>query len=346
MADFLPPEILRFLLIRPSPRQPVNFEPTEGYIIKLFNDFDRYHHKFYHDSNTTPDERRIYELCRVKPEPEHWLADFQLVAALAQMPHLDPVKELEKRKGSPFTEIEINHLAQRIQAARFWVEHYATEEEKTRLHETLPARAHELSATQRAFLQLLAKLLLPTHWEGDALQVCIFNAARLTPIDQPSAFKAIYRVLLDRDNGPKAGNFLSFLDRDFVVRRCSELPVDKFKFWEETSIPREAFEQWLTKEKPHIPLLSANLDFLFVDRDLPANLIGQHYEHGIGILEFLVTMFDGKTHCKRVLFARFKSLDTPVEKQIEYFDQNAREWIGELETKFALKIAVITQEKI
>ena len=173
------------------------------------------------------------------------------------MPHLDVVRELEKRKGAPFTALERQHLELRIRAAHYWVEHYATEEEKTRLQETLPARAQDLSATQRAFLHILAGLLPQAKWEGDALQVCIFNAARLTPIDQPGAFKAIYRVLLDRENGPKAGNFFSFLDRDFVVRRCLELPVDKLKFWQETGMTEEAFAQWLIKEKPNITALSA-----------------------------------------------------------------------------------------
>lgn len=340
MADFLPPEILRFLLIRPFPRQTVNFEPTEVYSIKLFNEFDRYHHKYHHDPKVTADDKRIYELSQVDPEPDHWLADFQLVTALTQMPHLNTVKELEKRKGSPFTELDRKHLELRIRAARYWVEHYATEEEKTHLQETLPARAQELTATQRAFLHTLAALLPQSKWEGDALQVTVFNATRLTPIDQPGAFKTIYRVLLDRNNGPKAGNFLSFLDRDFVVRRFSELPVDKFKFWEETGMKDEAFEQWLAKEKPHITALSAKFDFVSIGRDLPPNPLGQHHEHGMGVIEFLATMTDGKTYCKRVLFERFKSLDTPVEKEFEYFDVYARQWIGELENQFVTKICI------
>ena len=257
MADFLPPEILRFLLLRPAPRQPVNFEPTEAYIVKLFNDFDRFQHKYYRDPKVIPDEKRVYELSEVDPEPEHWLADFQLVTALIQMPHLDTVKELEKRKGSPFTDLERKHLERRLHAARYWVENYATEEEKTRLQEKLPARAQELSATQRAFLNLLSERLGSAEWEGNALQVSIFDAARLTPIDQPSAFKAIYRVLLDRDNGPKAGNLLSFLDRDFVTKRCAELPVDQFKFWEETGTTPDAFVHWLAKERAKIKSLSA-----------------------------------------------------------------------------------------
>jgi lysyl-tRNA synthetase class 1 len=331
MADFLPPEILRFLMIRTPPRQHVNFEPTEVHIIKAFNEFDRFHHRYFHDPKISTDDKRVYELSRVVAEPDHWVADFQLVTALIQMPHLDAAKELEKRKGSPFTELERKHLDLRIRAAKYWLENYATEEEKTRLQETLPARAQELAATQRAFLHTLATLLPHSKWEGDALQVTVFNATRLTPIDQPSAFKAVYRVLLDRDNGPKAGNLLSFLDRDFVVSRFSELPVNKFKFWEETSMKDEAFEQWFAKEKQNITELSAKLDFVSIGRNLPPNPLGQHHEHGLGVIEFFPKMTDGKTYCKRVLFERFKSLDVPVEKEFEHFDVYAREWIKELE---------------
>jgi lysyl-tRNA synthetase class 1 len=341
MADFLPPEILRFLLIRPFPRQTVNFEPTEVYTIKLFNEFDRYHHKYHHDPKVSADDKRVYELSQVDPEPDHWLADFQLVVALIQMPHLDAVKELEKRKGSPFTELERKHLNLRIRAAKYWLENYATEEEKTRLQETLPARAQELTATQRAFLHTLATLLPQSKWEGDALQITVFNATRLTPIDQPSAFKAIYRVLLDRDNGPKAGNLLSFLDCNFIVRRFLELPVNKFKFWEETGIKDEVFEQWLAKEKQNVAEMSARLDFVSIGRDLPPNPLGQHHEHGLGIIEFFPKMADSKTYCKRVLFERFKSLDVPVEKEFEHFAVYAREWIKELEQS-GLKIPIKT----
>jgi lysyl-tRNA synthetase class 1 len=285
MANFLPPDILRFLLIRPTPRQPVNFEPSEVYIIKLFNEFDRLHQKYFNDPKITADEKRIYELSKVDLEPAHWLADFQLVAALSQMPHLDIVKELERRKGSPFTDLERKHLELRIRAARYWVENYASEEEKTRLQETLPARAQELTQTQRAFLQILAAKLPDTPWEGDALQVSIFNAARLTPIDQPAAFKAIYRVLLDRENGPKAGNFLSFLDRKFVEQRFRELPVDKAAFWKESAVDDAALQQWLGKERPNISSVLARCENV----------------NSASIVELVASMNDGKTHCRRVL---------------------------------------------
>jgi len=340
MADFLPPEVLRFLMIRTTPKHHVNFDSSEAHIIKVFNEFDRFHHRYFHDPKANAEDKRIYELSRVSAEPDHWVADFQLVTALIQMPHLDAVKELEKRKGSPFTERDRYHLDLRIRAAKYWIENYATEEEKTRLQETIPVRAQELTAAQCAFLHQLAELLPHPNWEGDALQICVFNAARLTPIDQPSAFKAIYRVLLDRANGPKAGNLLSFLDRDFVVRRCSELPVDKFKFWKETGVTDEAFKQWLAKEKPNIASLAAKLDFVSIGRDLPPNPLGQQQEHGLGVIEFFPTMTDGKTHCKRVIFERFKSLDTPVEKEFEHFDFHARQFVSKAGTTFGKPIPI------
>jgi lysyl-tRNA synthetase class 1 len=309
MADFLPPELLRFLLIRPPPRQPVNFEPSEVYIIKLFNEFDRAHHKYFHDAKPLPGDKRVYELSQVKEEPDYWAADFQLVTALTQMPHLDVVHELEKRKGAPFTELERKHLELRIRAARYWVERYATEEEKTRLQETLPARAQELTATQRAFLQILAEMLPQVKWEGEALQVCVFNAARRTPIDQPGAFKAIYRVLLDRENGPKAGNFLSFLEQDFVINRFKELPVNRAEFWKESGLEPAACQQWLAEEKEAVKNLSAKMD----------------QEGNLEAIEFLATLADGKTYCKRVLFLELGK---------------AKEWLDDLPRQFGLSIAL------
>jgi len=341
MANFLPPEILRFLLIRPNPRQAVNFEPSEAYIIKLFNEFDRFHDKYYHDPKAFIDDKRVYELSEVDPEPDHYQADFQLLAALMQMPHLDAVKELELRKGSPFTDIERKHLELRMRAVRYWLDHYATEDEKTKLQEKLPARAQELSQSQRAFLHILADMLRDVEWNDNALQICVFNAARHTPIDQPSAFKALYRILLDRTNGPKAGNLLSVLDRQFVIRACLELPVDKYLFWAETGISSETFEAWLEKTKLNLLSLSAKLEFISFGQELPPSAIAEHHEHGLGVIEFLAaTANDKKTHCLRVLFDRFKGLDTTAEKEFEEFDFYGRQWIKDLEKQFDIKIEI------
>ena len=165
------------------------------------------------------------------------------------------------------------------------MENYASEEEKTRLQETLPARAQELTHTQRAFLHGLADALPACAWEDDALQAKIFEVARMTPLDQPVAFKAIYRVLLDREAGPKAGNLLAFLERDFVIARFRELAFDKLAFWRESAVPMDALEKWIVKETEKIESRDAQL---FIDGGVTAN-------------EFTFTMKDGKRLLKRVM---------------------------------------------
>ena len=41
MTDLLPPEVLRFLMIRTKPNSPVNFDVNEEGIVKLFNECAR-----------------------------------------------------------------------------------------------------------------------------------------------------------------------------------------------------------------------------------------------------------------------------------------------------------------
>jgi lysyl-tRNA synthetase class 1 len=285
IADLLPPEVLRFLMIRTKPNSPVNFDVKEEGIVKLFNEFDRYQSRAMHEKNATPDEACVYRLSELTTEGDYFNANFQLVAALVQMPHLDVVEQITRRKGAPLTEIERRHLDQRIASAKVWVEHYAGEEEKTRLQETLPARAQELTAAQRAFLQRLADALPQTPWDDDSLQAKIFEVARLTPIEQPVAFKAIYRVLLDREAGPKAGNLLAFLEPAFVIARFRELPFETIEFWRQTATSVEDLEKWFAQQREKIAGTTWTTAM----------------EGSVAAFELTITMKDGKLQLKRVL---------------------------------------------
>jgi len=285
IANLLPAEVLRFLMIRTRPNTPVNFDVHEEGIVKLFNEFDRFQSRTVHEKNATPDEARVYRLSELKADGDYYNANFQLVAALVQMPHLDVVEQITRRKGGPLTEIERRHLDRRIASAKTWVEQYASEEEKTHLQETLPARARELTAAQWAFLHQLADALPQTSWDDDSLQSRIFEVARLTPIEQPVAFKAIYRVLLDREQGPKAGNLLAFLEPGFVIPRFRELPYDTLEFWRQTAISEEDLAKWLAQQQEKI-----------AGRTWTTAMEGS-----VASFDITFTLKDGKRQLKRVL---------------------------------------------
>ncbi len=265
MADFLPPEALRYLILNPLPNRPVNFSPKEKNIIKLFNDFDRCHSRAYNDENSTQENKRIYQLSTLKDEGNFYQANFQLLATIVQMPHLDVGKEIEKHKGEPLTDIEKKHLKRRISSVRYWVDKIADESEKTKLQKTMPESAASLTTSQKAFLNLLAIALKKTPWNDDNIQSIIFETSRLTPVPQAHAFQAIYCVVLDRKSGPKAGNLLAVLDQEFVVNMFSQLTYSPEELWRETAITKTALETWFEKESPKIETCYASINTSFIE---------------------------------------------------------------------------------
>ena len=221
----------------------------------------------------------------MKPEGDFFSCEFGLVLALVQMPHLDVVREFEKIKGSSLSDVELAHLTKRIRAAQVFLEHYATPEERMQLQQSLPASASELTAAQRGFLHTLAAMLDEAEWKGDALQSLVFDAARLTPIEQPKAFAALYRVFFDKAAGPKAGNLLAFLDRAWVKKRLLEVEVDQVEFWRATAEPAEKIAKWL-----------ADNAAMVASKKVTTREAG-----GVGVAELHVTMTDGKKHLKRLV---------------------------------------------
>ncbi|MEO5340727.1 MAG: lysine--tRNA ligase [Magnetococcus sp. MYC-9] len=230
MADFLPPELLRFLMVGSDPKKAVNFNTGLPYMAKLFNEYDRL---LLQESGGEREEReRILALAKCAPTSDSYrpLA-FPLISTLIQLPHVNLWQELEKQAAAPLSASDRMHGERRVKAAHYWLTHFATPEESFTVQEQLPPSAHGLTATQRSFLHQLAALLqesvAPAGKEnaGELVQAQIFDAARATPIPQAEAFQAIYQVLLGKERGPKAGSLIPFLDNAFVIQRFRELPL-------------------------------------------------------------------------------------------------------------------------
>ncbi len=254
MADFLPPEILRYLMLYTHPKRKVNFEPSERYITKLFNDFDKLHTRIINGEPVEEWEQTVYRLSQIFYDEPYRVLDFSLIATLVQLPYIDIYKEAERRFGSPLTQTERKVLQTRINAAKYWLENFAPDEEKYQLQETLPEQAKELSPVQIAFLHRLADRLEQIDYNEETIQHEIFEVARHTPIDGKEAFKAIYTVLLGKDRGPKAGRLIAYIDKDFILKRLRELPLDEQAFLEQSSLTLDEFKTWLEQNKAKVQL--------------------------------------------------------------------------------------------
>jgi lysyl-tRNA synthetase class 1 len=122
-----------------------------------------------------------------------------------------------------------------------WLEMYAPAFAKFSVKDELPVQAASLSGLQRAFLSSFSKIILQIpELSGEDYHNLVYSAkdqgseltmemARLLGIgpeqvqaDPKELFKAVYIAVLGQQSGPKAGWFLSSLEKDFLVERFRE----------------------------------------------------------------------------------------------------------------------------
>jgi lysyl-tRNA synthetase class 1 len=229
IADLVPPEILRYLMVRTVPNRPIEFDPEGDTIPRLFDQHDEaakwYFYKGEKDTMHT-DLARAFELSQVSDTPpsERFLPRFSQLVFIIQIPRLDVYQEVERMKGASLTDADKEEIDLRVQYAKKWLETYAPERYRYHLQDSLPESVSELSDTQKLFLKDLAgKLSVLDKWEGEVLHGTAHEIIKGNEAYQPKVcFPAIYRLFLGKDYGPQAGWFLSALKKDFVMKRLKE----------------------------------------------------------------------------------------------------------------------------
>ncbi|WP_130470491.1 lysine--tRNA ligase [Candidatus Magnetaquicoccus inordinatus] len=303
MADFLPPEILRYLMIGSDPKKAVNFNTGLPYMSKLFNEFDRLLQN-RHAGNPDSTTQQLLSLVETSADSTSYLPiPFQLISTLVQLPHIDLFQEVERQAPVGWSQRDRQQLQRRIQAARYWLDHFANQEDTFTIQHNLPETAHTLTASQRAFLHQLAELMInqAEKASGEQMQALIFTAARMIPLAQAEAFQAIYQIFLAKDRGPKAGNLLPFLDRSFVIERCQALAFSRDQLLHEIAQPAEIVLQWLADHLATVQSLRIHLELHLLRGD---DFISPEasYQVSKGIIHCRIASQEGIMH-RAILFA-------------------------------------------
>ena len=234
ITDVLPPEQLRFMFLRPRPNQAIEFEPEGSDAVpRVFDEFDRYgaatagkpvkgeipagFEATFRYSLVDPQADVASEAAAFRPAFAH-------LALLAQIPGVDVLARVEAEKGSALTGREGAIFAERVAAARAWLESYAPERARLVVQrDALPEEAVALEDDQRVFMVALADAVAGAPPAGgDAWQSAIFAAATAAGVPAGRAFAALYLAFLGRSNGPRAGWLLASLAPEFVVARLRE----------------------------------------------------------------------------------------------------------------------------
>lgn len=203
MLEILPPELLRFLMVKTKISQQINFDPAGDTIPKLFDEYQKAADAYF--SKKDDDLARIFELSQIDKVKKSPSIKFSILAQWVQMPNM---KE----------EIEKEGLGEWAGYAKTWVERYAPESEKFLIQQSLPESAKNLSDNQKKYLRKVS-LELNKIWKPEDFQINLFEWAKELKLPSKDAFSAIYLPLLNKSYGPKAGWIILSLDKNFVKKR-------------------------------------------------------------------------------------------------------------------------------
>jgi lysyl-tRNA synthetase class 1 len=225
IANLLPPELLRFLMLRTQPRTVINFAPNYETITRLFRDYDTLISKYEVNPELTEELMSLFYAQLGDEVKVFQPFDYSTLISLLQIPRLNIQDEVVQRSANSLTEYDQFIVNQRIASAQRWLEDYADEEEKLVLYlEQMPEKAHGLTSEQVTYIQKLAENLeSATPWEPEVLQTIIFSTTKELNIPPADAFKALYLGFLNKEKGPKAGGLFSYLEKSFVISRLQEI---------------------------------------------------------------------------------------------------------------------------
>ena len=230
ISDLLPPTLLRLLMIRKLPNQPIDFDPEGTTIPLLFDEFDRLSDHYF-KRHKTPDEEfaRTFALCQKEfpaPPKDLWQMRFTILSFVLQMPHLDPKEEAAKLKGVALTADEIKALEERSHYVQQWLNQYAPDSYRYTITKPGNVILKLVPKQFNAFETLTGKILNILDWNGASIHAAIHETKTECGIEPKELFEPLYKIFLNRSSGPQMGWFLSTFKRDEVLERLQAL--DRF----------------------------------------------------------------------------------------------------------------------
>jgi lysyl-tRNA synthetase class 1 len=215
----LPPEVLRYFILSSPPEKRLYFDPVDG-VVKLVDEFAELLAK----SDKSPEEEMLLQICRgaigeriiVSRVPfSHLVTSYQ--AALK-----DPEATLQiisRTEHNQAVEANREIIKEELKFIDAWLENWAPEEVKFVLQDTADqANFNEMEIVY--FRDLADKIeSAPEDADGEWFHKAIYEFKDQSDLQPKELFTSLYRLLISKDSGPRAGWFLSLLSREWLLSR-------------------------------------------------------------------------------------------------------------------------------
>jgi len=218
LLQVLPPEIVRFFVLRYAAKKLLFFDQSDG-VVRLIDDYAELLAK----PEKTPDEEQMITIVSstiatssISNVPfSHLVASYQ--SALK-----DSAKTIEIIKRTEHGNIAESQKAvieKELVYIDKWLKEWASENVKFELAKKVSAS--DFNSVETKFLRDLADKisLAPKDADGEWFHEAMYQLKQESGLEPKELFGIIYRVLIQKTSGPRAGWFLSILPRAWLIAR-------------------------------------------------------------------------------------------------------------------------------
>lgn len=217
-AAIMPPEVVRYFVLRAAPSKRLYFDPINS-VVQLIDEFAALAAK----SDKTDAEQQLLYICTHGQERKTVSrVPFSHLVASYQASLKDVDKTLDVIKRTEYAEVaneDADIIRNELKFIDTWLQKRAPEDVKFALAEHVDIG--DFSDQERTFLSKLGDKVAsaPAEADGNWFHTTIYELKDEVEMGPKEMFTALYKVLIDKTSGPRAGWFLSILPRDWLVAR-------------------------------------------------------------------------------------------------------------------------------
>ena len=225
-----PPEVLNYMFLRVNPSRAIDYDYGMG-TLDMADEYDRME-RLYFDGEWTESEDnsvRAYAIAQHNHIPKELplQVPYRHLVNLVQMaPDFDGVMEILNRTMdmSKANDLDLKRLERRVECVRFWLNGFAPDKVKFAIQPSIPDSV-ELSMNDKVFFQALVNRMNDCNWNEETINAIVSDVAKNSPVGSKGAYKAMYKVLIGKNAGPRIGSFLASMDKKFVINRFIQASI-------------------------------------------------------------------------------------------------------------------------
>ena len=222
--NMMPPEVLNYLFLRVNPTKSIDFDSGMG-VLDMVDEYDRMEKLYFSGEWTESEDNSVaaYKIAQHNNIPKKMPTQFSfrhLVNVVQIASDFDEVVEILKRTMdlSEATLQDMEKLKVRVAAVKYWLNGFAPDAVKFSVRQTIPTSITLNDAEKTLFKDLVTRFN-DTNWDVDSINSAFNDVVKASGMPAKKAYKAMYKILIAKEAGPRLALFLASMDKKFVVNR-------------------------------------------------------------------------------------------------------------------------------